>query len=650
MYPVELAFENVGPYAGQHLLPLTDSVYAVLARHERNPERSNWLGKSTLLWLVPYALFGTHPNKTDNEWITRGTPFAWVGLKLDDGTVVERSKAIDKPTQLTVTLPGCRPLTQKAAQEAIEKHIGLGQDDFMATCFYEQKQLARMVSARSAERIEMVESWLARDLAPLQAMHGDAINDLAGVNKGLASKQSELTGIREDIATLATEYGAPDASGIPNALDAAKVVKQAGLGVARTALATAKAARLDAAQWQAKVEAAREFDDIAAEGATLRLALDGLPVPTPQDENAAKANLAAATANHATEAKRLADASAAKRGAFDGKCPVNGGACPSAKWVTSTGVAPDVLAGYQRTALAAKATLATATAEANRLQQVAVKRASLEGKLQALREQASALVDVANEVAECENPPDLAALDQGVRNGEAQVRAAEAELAKVAQDAEWYRVGNARLAKLQGECLAIGEQRALILEAVQLLGKTGAQQKLGEIALANVEDGANALLQAAGIALSVQVRWVTHLQGLAKHCDVCGAAYPGSDRVKACPQCGAKRGPNVAAKLVIDLSNRSGAAEDLAGIAVGLAASQWLRAKRVSGWSSVFIDEPFGALDAHHKRALSVHIATMLKRSFASAFVVAHDKAVLDALPSRVTIIGTDSGSKLSAE
>ena len=112
----------------------------------------------------------------------------------------------------------------------------------------------------------------------------------------------------------------------------------------------------------------------------------------------------------------------------------------------------------------------------------------------------------------------------------------------------------------------------------------------------------------------------------------------------------AERGPNVAAKLVIDLSNRSGAAEDLAGMAVGLAASQWLRSKRASAWSAAYIDEPFGALDAHNKRALSNHVATMLRRSFASAFVVAHDREILDAMPGRVVISAGPKGSTLETQ
>jgi DNA repair exonuclease SbcCD ATPase subunit len=117
--------------------------------------------------------------------------------------------------------------------------------------------------------------------------------------------------------------------------------------------------------------------------------------------------------------------------------------------------------------------------------------------------------------------------------------------------------------------------------------------------------------------------------------------------VKECQRCGAQRGPHQIAKLDIDLTNRSGAAEDLAGIAVQLSASNWLRLKRCTPWTGACIDEPFGALDATNKRALAMHVATMLLDRFDLALVVAHDRGILDALPSQVAIVADEDGSKL---
>ena len=65
-------------------------------------------------------------------------------------------------------------------------------------------------------------------------------------------------------------------------------------------------------------------------------------------------------------------------------------------------------------------------------------------------------------------------------------------------------------------------------------------------------------------------------------------------------------------RLDIELSDRSGAAEDLAGAAFQLSASAWLRSERNSAWSVALLDEPFSQLDAGNRRAFATHLAAML--------------------------------------
>jgi DNA repair exonuclease SbcCD ATPase subunit len=102
-------------------------------------------------------------------------------------------------------------------------------------------------------------------------------------------------------------------------------------------------------------------------------------------------------------------------------------------------------------------------------------------------------------------------------------------------------------------------------------------------------------------------------------------------------------------KLELVLSDQSGAADDLVGVALQLSASAWLRAERGSAWSTVLIDEPFGQLDAAHRRALSAHLSAMLagRYGFEQAMVIAHHASVLDALPGRIEVIGEGGRSRV---
>ena len=649
LYPIELSIHNVGPYKGSHSLDLVDDVYAVTAKHMNNPERSNWLGKSTLLWCIPYALFGEHTAKTDNDWITNGESWSGVKLVLSDGSVINRIKTRDKPTQLSFKPNGGAELLQGAAQDAIAKFIGLSKDEFMTVCFYAQKELSRLVSARSAERIELVESWIAAELDPVQRMHARAMAELQKLMTGIETLKSEQISLRSSAEACNTAHGWD--AGVDTKASLEKLVRTAEgeLRISTAALEARRRVRLAAESWAAKVEIAAEFDAIAEEGQRLRKLMDEIPDDIDEQLRLVREDeLAAVVAVERTRAD-VKQARAAIGGQFDGQCPVNCKACPKPKWVKDNPLDMAIAAQRSEADVAAGLLLLDVQAQRSSLTLDARLRTELDSKLQVLREQANALVDTANEVAGAAQAPDIATLDDDVDTAEELVTNWTKQLADAkAELALFVKV----VARYQQTLLDEGvllKRRVLVSDALQLLGKTGVQQRLGEIALANVEVGANAMLASTGIPLAVSVLWATQNQGLAKHCDKCGTAYGTSAKIKTCTRCGAQRGPNTAAKLVIDLTNRSGAAEDLAGIAVGLSASAWLRAKRGSNWGSVCIDEPFGALDQHNKKALSVHVATLLKNSFASAFIVAHDREILDALPQRVSIVGTDAGSCFEA-
>jgi DNA repair exonuclease SbcCD ATPase subunit len=99
--------------------------------------------------------------------------------------------------------------------------------------------------------------------------------------------------------------------------------------------------------------------------------------------------------------------------------------------------------------------------------------------------------------------------------------------------------------------------------------------------------------------------------------------------------------------LDVVLSDRSGAAEDLAGLAISLAASSRLRAERGSPWGVVCLDEPFGALDRSHRRSLAKGLVLMLVGQWEQALVIAHDDATMDAMPGRIVIVGGSNGSRV---
>jgi hypothetical protein len=152
------------------------------------------------------------------------------------------------------------------------------------------------------------------------------------------------------------------------------------------------------------------------------------------------------------------------------------------------------------------------------------------------------------------------------------------------------------------------------------------------------------MLRECGIDLSVEVLWSREGEGLAKTCDGCGAPFSTSQRVKSCERCGAVRGPLLVNRLEIQLSDRSGAAEDLVGASLQLAASTWLREERAAAWSVALLDEPTSQMDASNRRAFMTHLAGMLsgRYGFRQAMVVSHHSEISTMLPGCIEIENRD--------
>lgn len=652
LYPTKLVVKNLYCFRGTHTLQLGADVYAVLAQAADNPARSNWLGKSTLLMAFAFALTGWHTKRTDDEIVTNGETEASVELWLNDGSYLSRTKILGKSMQVRFTAKGKRGITQARAQEAIEKHIGFSKDDFFATCFFEQKQIGALVTAKAAERTSMVEGWLAEELEPIQRLHGAAVRRHNAASAALLNIEREMQVLRTDWDALVEEqvgHSLDKRADLDGHLDAklckaeaTRTAKRQELKKTRDELVTAKA---EARTWEAKVRQAAEYDALVKKGMQVRAEFDAIP-----------ANINAQANRHAEEINRLGavkdDAVAycqdLENGQldFDGTCPVTCKDCPSREWVVAQGVTDEALEEAKKASTTAREAFETAFADARPTMQQDSQRTKLDKELVRLRAKAEELMDVAAEVEEGQAPAGTEELEERLTKLEGEMEVLAEQVCQLKIDIGWAANALARMEELDGDLVAAKAKAEVTAEAVAITGRTGAQQAIQELAMAKVERRANTLLANAGIPLQVNISWAQETKGLAKVCS-CGAAFPTSQRVKACPSCGAVRSPNTQRKLSIEPSNRSGAAEDLAGIALGIAASQWLRATRGSRWDTVFIDEPFGALDEHNRAALSSHIVSMLRTAFSSAYVVAHERAILSAMPARITIIGSANGSQI---
>ena len=618
-------------------IALGPRAYAVEAEQDGDPARSNWIGKTALAEAIPFALFGWHRFQEgerapgfEDAWITEGEDSGGVVLELSDGARIERTRARVQSTQLRLIRKGMAcddPSFNAFAQERIEALVGLSADDYFSTAHVRQKACAALVNAKPAARMEMVAAWL--DFAKLDEagrLVAQKVTARGGERDRLAAKLAEVKVKLRDL-------GDEDHFGrrLRDVEDAGAFEAEARERVeeAERRSRDLLAAHAEWSRWQGG-QAARERAEVAARQLVeeeRRLA--AMPLPGAGPDVAALDGLQRAAIEKAKSALAVA------RGEFDGRCPARPGFdCPARAEINAgceeTKAALDA-AVIERNA--ATDAVTRARDEASKIRQAERERERQAERVAVLRSQAGGGSEI-----DLRSPPrevtaaDVQLAQAGVRTGTAQLTA----LTRALADLNRLRTEVEKLAP----DLADVDRKLVAARAARLvLGRGGAQRRIAESACEAIARGANLRLAVRGIDLRISLSWRREGAEPAPSCDACGTAFPRSRTARVCERCGASRGRAVQDRLDVSLSDRSGAAEDLAGLALQRSACAFLRRRRGSGWSTLVLDEPFGALDERHREAVARSLAAVREEDgVEQLLVVAHQPGVLETLPGRILI------------
>lgn len=632
MHIQSLTLRNWGPYYGTQTIELRDTVYAVQAEHTDDPDRSNWIGKSWFLGAIRFLLTGVKPDScsTEDAWISRGEKSGGVSGVFSDGSEVSRTRKLGNSTQLELRIDGKGVAKQDQAQTELDELLGMDHDDLMATCFVEQRQIARLVLADPAERTKIVNGWL--ELEPLQR-----------AEDWLKSELSRL--LAEDRA-LAAQVVSIDPGALKAAVDRVDAITSKVTEIQNERSDLADQA-IEMADWRRSAEFAERFKLFKQHGLATRKELDALipveiePLKLAREQTS---QVRSAARDREYQLRELVGDQ------WDGVCPKTCETCPVQDQVRTIGASMQVELNEAESVLDDADTkyqdLDKSLTDAYR---VAAERTKKLALLDHYRKEATQLLGAVDTIDEMGMPPDDTEMRERAHILEEQFTIAAREQVLALVERKSLEDGQKASREATKARKTLERTIRLHQEAIAVVGRQGAQKEVAEQVLGDVQNGANRLLQNAGIDLTVEVSWARDGKGLATHCEACGSSYPKTLSQKICGICGAVRGPKLIEKLMIIPSDRSGAADDIAGLSFQLAASSWLRSKRSAAWAVACIDEPFGQLDRANSRALSAHLHSMIRSSFAfeQGFLVAHDAAVMEALPSRVQIVGSTNGSTL---
>lgn len=646
MHIAKLRLKNFGIFRGEHELELGETTYALVAGNETDHDKSNGSGKTTLLEAVGFALWGRHRHRSEDAWISRGEGMGEVELGLSDGTRIVRSRARGKSTKLFLFPAGnaAGAMIRDEAEKRLVEVVGLGEEDYFATRHLEQRQVARFLLVRPEERMQAVSAWVG--LGPLERCEDAARLRLEQAATEALRAEERRSSASQRLKTALGEH--TDRSAFKDARDvvAVRIAKLRSRVEAREEAYRANEEAL------ADAAAVDEYEGLVIEGKKLRAEVDAFPATQMKrsHEGAKEAERAAAIALGQAQSK-VRQLAAAARGAFDGRCPVAEVACPIKAGINGM---------RAENRLAHEAAMATCDAAHVAVREAAKEEVDLDTRLQAHARASQRLQDLraralrlqpAAERGGAAKAEERATLRSRLDQARDELEAAVADAAQLAQAIEQAEIAEREVEKATEEAKVSAERVAVARAALLVLGRSGAQRRVAEGALGQIEAIANDSLAACGEDLRVAVAWAREGQGLASACDACGAPYPSSTKIKACSRCGGERGPKLVHRLDLDLSDRSGGLEDLAGCALALAAGSWLSRARGASWGTALLDEPMAALDQGRRRALMRGLPAMLVAGgITQAIVVAHTAASMDALPARIRVIRKGAWSEVSVE
>jgi DNA repair exonuclease SbcCD ATPase subunit len=621
MHVAKILLWNFGPFLGEHEIALEPIAYSVVAERDGDAHRSNFLGKSSLLEAVVFALYGTHRHRLEEGWISEGEKDGSVGLVLSDQTSITRSKVKGAGTKLAVDVL----VTGDDAQKSVEASLLLTEADFRTTSYFAQGATAGLVRADPGARTETVSAWLG--LERLQRC-------LKRVRDRGAAANARADALATRRAVLAAEVEPVDLG--------------EELGRARAKLAEwEEVSRLvEQEQRQAGAKAAREIAEREVTNLTDKLvahvAEHGLEVDLSDLVDSSEHILKVHRRDY-EEAQREKDRlDKLVRGMFDGTCPVDKRACPVAKEINAPKKAHQE--EHEK-----------ACERFEQISRVVQEDLVLSKKARLLleeRQKIMAALEHAQRTVAKLAQGDATTTSTGlsldvVRSG---LRSTDNEVSSLSRRIEASAKASREIEELDAKLAKERREERACAEAASLFGPHGAQRRIAEGAIADVADKANAILADAGIELQVDLTWEREGKDPADECD-CGELFPQSRKAKACGRCGAPRGMKRIRRLDVELSARSGAAEDLAGLALSLSASAWLRGARGSEWSSVLLDEPAAQLDRAHRKAFAQHLPRILKAArIDQALVVSHDPSSVASLTGRIVIRSDGKWARVEVE
>lgn len=173
--------------------------------------RSNWSGKSSLLEVIKFLLYGETRSKYNKEIPNDNFDKAAKvsgAIEIDGKEYVIHREASRSSTKLEIE--GESSVDKKNLQARLNQRFGYSYSDFVSTCFFNQGEIHQFMEAKSTEKLLLLERWMEilswdeseRLVKEKKKWVEDKVRDIEELVEELPSIKESLQEINKSIETV----------------------------------------------------------------------------------------------------------------------------------------------------------------------------------------------------------------------------------------------------------------------------------------------------------------------------------------------------------------------------------------------------------------------------------------------------------------
>ena len=644
-------------------------IIGILGKGVYDEKRSNYLGKTTLLEAMRWALTGNSRASKNAKLVHFGEDMAEVEVELKDGNELYNVRRGVDAKGKGVLQVGWGDKSRES-QQVINELLGIDQKDFDLTFFFKQAEISQFMNYGSADKKKLVMKWQKNDHWPEKEK--SVKEDISKIKEKIKEEditlrnlelnlgdEEELQSKYSSLRTKVSDYE-KQVTKLNKQIEKEKKTSSITKKQYETAVGNYKRATREVGEYENKLVKVKEAKE------ELKTFKDSKSDKAKSDE--VIDTLMEARSEINTKANNLESKINKIKKSGSGLCPVLDEPCDRLK-ISASDMKDMVnqLDCLKTDYADVTKSLGKARARKEKEQEDKLRKQKLESIVSSEKDINSRLESLRADLKENktittqydkESETKLKELRETLLDVEDSYDDAKEDFTIVKHKIEEYEKNKDKIEELRTKLVKRNEILTDLQYVAFMYGKNGIPSLEIENSFQQIEDEINFVLGELDPSLSVEFKPDRVLSTWEELCLSCGCKFPKGTKKHQCANCGTARSKKKKDELQLtviqnhnetDFEMCSGGLKTLVSLAVRAALTMLLKRQNHTKLNVLFLDEIDSALDEANKEAIMNLVKNVFvnKLGFSQIFWISHDKTISQSVPYTILVKGYKEHSEL---